>query len=124
MAVHRLPSGAVVIDDAYNANPTSMAAALDALVAIPASRRIAVVGLMAELDEPAAAHRSVADRAAEQGIELIAVGTDLYGVDAERRPDRRRRCSSARARRCSSRRVASPASTVSPPRSLTASAPP
>ena len=46
------PSGAVVIDDAYNANPTSMIAAFDALVAIPARRRIAVVGLMAELDEP------------------------------------------------------------------------
>ena len=29
MAVHRLASGAVVIDDAYNANPTSMAAAFD-----------------------------------------------------------------------------------------------
>ncbi len=81
MAVHRLPSGAVVIDDAYNANPTSMAAALDALMAMPAGRRIAVVGLMAELDEPAEAHREVADRAAEHGIELIAVGTDLYGVE-------------------------------------------
>ncbi len=35
---------------------------------------------MAELDDPAEAHRAVADRAAEHGIELIAVGTDLYGV--------------------------------------------
>ena len=81
MALHRLPSGAVIIDDAYNANPTSMAAALDALMAVPASRRIAIVGLMAELDQPAEAHRVVADRAAEHGIELIAVGTDLYGVE-------------------------------------------
>ena len=81
MAVHRLPSGAVVIDDAYNANPTSMMAALDALVAIPARRRIAVVGLMAELDEPETAHRQIAERAAELGIELIAVGTNLYGLD-------------------------------------------
>ena len=82
MALHRLPSGAVVIDDAYNANPTSMAAAFDALMAVPAVRRIAVVGLMAELDEPAEAHRAVAARAAENGIELIPVGTDLYGVEA------------------------------------------
>ena len=80
MAVHRLRSGAVVIDDAYNANPTSMAAALDALMAIPASRRVAVVGLMAELDDAAAAHRSIAESVVERGIELIAVGTDLYGV--------------------------------------------
>ena len=39
------------------------------------------LGVMAELDDPAAAHRAVADRAAERGIELIAVGTDLYGVE-------------------------------------------
>jgi UDP-N-acetylmuramoyl-tripeptide--D-alanyl-D-alanine ligase len=81
MAVQRLASGAVVIDDAYNANPTSMAAALDALAAIPASRRVAILGLMAELDDPDAAHRAIAERAARQGIELIAVGTDLYGLE-------------------------------------------
>jgi UDP-N-acetylmuramoyl-tripeptide--D-alanyl-D-alanine ligase len=82
MALRRLPSGAVVIDDAYNANPASMAAALDALAAVPARRRVAVVGVMAELDEPVEAHRAVADRAAALGIELIAVGTDLYGMEA------------------------------------------
>jgi UDP-N-acetylmuramoyl-tripeptide--D-alanyl-D-alanine ligase len=81
MAVRRMPSGAVVVDDAYNANPTSMAAALEALAALPASRRVAVVGVMAELDDPAAAHRAIAGRAAELGIELLAVGTDLYGVE-------------------------------------------
>ncbi len=80
MALHRLPSGAVLIDDAYNANPASMAAALDALMAVPARRRVAIVGLMAELDEPAEAHRAIADQARERGIELIAVGTELYGV--------------------------------------------
>ena len=35
---------------------------------------------MAELDEPQAAHRLVAEHAADLGIELIAVGTDLYGI--------------------------------------------
>ena len=82
MAVHRLPSGAVLIDDSYNANPVSMAAALDALVAVPATRRVAVVGLMAELEDAPAAHRQIADQAARHGIELVAVGTELYGVDA------------------------------------------
>jgi UDP-N-acetylmuramoyl-tripeptide--D-alanyl-D-alanine ligase len=81
MAVHRLASGAVVIDDAYNANPTSMAAAFDALAAMPAGRRVAIVGEMAELDDPAPAHRAIAQRAAELGIELVAVGTDLYGTE-------------------------------------------
>lgn len=80
MAVHRLPSGAVVIDDAYNANPTSMRAALDALAALPARRRVAVVGVMAELDDAPAAHRAIARYAAALGIELVAVGTPLYGV--------------------------------------------
>ena len=79
MAVHRLPSGAVLIDDSYNANPVSMAAALDALAAVPAQRRIAVVGLMAELEDAPAAHRQIAEKAARDGIELVAVGTELYG---------------------------------------------
>ena len=86
MAVHRLPTGAVVIDDAYNANPTSMAAALDALMAMPVRRRVAVIGLMAELEDPAEAHRAVADRADRHGIELIAVGTDLYGIQPTEDP--------------------------------------
>ena len=79
-AVHHLASGAIVIDDAYNANPVSMRAGLDALAAIDARRRVAVLGVMAELDEPQAAHREIAEHAADLGIELIAVGTDLYGI--------------------------------------------
>ncbi len=81
MQVGRAWSGATIIDDSYNANPDSMRAALDALVAMPASRRVAVLGRMAELDDPEAGHRQVAADAAERGIELIAVGTSLYGTD-------------------------------------------
>ncbi|HWL43216.1 MAG TPA: UDP-N-acetylmuramoyl-tripeptide--D-alanyl-D-alanine ligase [Ilumatobacter sp.] len=80
MEVGRSRSGAVVVNDAYNANPDSMRAALDALAAIAASRRIAVLGPMAELDDPAAGHTQVAADARERGIELVAIGTDLYGV--------------------------------------------
>ena len=69
-----------MINDAYNANPTSMRAALDALANVDARRRVAVVGLMAELDEPGAAHREIAAHAEALGVELIAVGTDWYGV--------------------------------------------
>ena len=57
-------AGGLVINDAYNANPTSMVAALDALAAVDADRRVAVLGGMAELDDPAAGHRAVAARAA------------------------------------------------------------
>ena len=65
MDLRRAPSGALVLDDSYNANPTSMAAALDALAALPARRRVAVLGVMAELGAgSAAAHREIGARAA------------------------------------------------------------
>ncbi|MET7422901.1 UDP-N-acetylmuramoyl-tripeptide--D-alanyl-D-alanine ligase [Dactylosporangium sp. NPDC005555] len=66
-----------VIDDSYNANPASMAAALRALVAVAAGRRmIAVLGFMAELGEyERTAHEEVGRLAAELGVDrLVAVG--------------------------------------------------
>lgn len=86
MEVSTTPGGATVVNDAYNANPTSMLAALDALAAMDADRRIAVLGLMAEIDDPVPAHRAVAARADELGVELVAVDTDLYGVDGVHDP--------------------------------------
>jgi len=82
MEVETAPSGLVVVNDAYNANPASMAAGLEALASLAvAGRKIAVVGLMAELGGyEAAAHADVADLAGRLGIDLLAVGTDLYGV--------------------------------------------
>jgi UDP-N-acetylmuramoyl-tripeptide--D-alanyl-D-alanine ligase len=80
MQVLTAPGGAVVVNDAYNANPTSALAALDAIAAMPARRRIAVLGLMAEIEDPAAGHRRVATHAARLGIEVVAAGVDLYGV--------------------------------------------
>ena len=80
MEVTTTPSGAIVVNDAYNANPTSMRAALDAVAAMTASRRIAVLGLMAELDEPGPAHREIAAYALDLGIDVVPTGVDLYGV--------------------------------------------
>lgn len=80
MEVSTTGSGVVVINDAYNANPTSMAAALDSLARLQARRRFAVLGTMAELGvEGPAAHRGVADRARELGITVIAVDEPAYG---------------------------------------------
>ncbi|HSW45026.1 MAG TPA: UDP-N-acetylmuramoyl-tripeptide--D-alanyl-D-alanine ligase [Phycisphaerae bacterium] len=66
-----------LINDAYNANPASMAAAVDVLVSMPASgRRVLVVGDMHELG-PAAAdlHREVASRIGQSAVDVvIAVG--------------------------------------------------
>ncbi|MFT6290745.1 MAG: UDP-N-acetylmuramoyl-tripeptide--D-alanyl-D-alanine ligase [Ilumatobacter sp.] len=80
MEVLTLPSGAIVVNDAYNANPTSMRAALDAVAAMDGTRRYAVLGLMGELDDLEGGHHQVAQHAIECGVDLIAVGTDLYGI--------------------------------------------
>ncbi len=80
MDLRRTGAGGVVINDAYNANPTSMRAALDSLAAFDADRRIAVLGGMGELGEGSdAAHREVAGHAATLGIEVIAVACPAYG---------------------------------------------
>ncbi len=84
MDLRRAPSGALVLNDAYNANPTSMAAALRALARLGAGsgRRVAVLGAMAELGESSAeAHRSVAALAESLGTEVVAVDTAAYGVE-------------------------------------------
>jgi UDP-N-acetylmuramoyl-tripeptide--D-alanyl-D-alanine ligase len=80
MNVIRNNSGAVVVDDAYNANPSSMSAALQSLQSMNAKRRVAFVGLMAELANPEHEHREIAALAQRLGIELVAVNTDAYGV--------------------------------------------
>lgn len=67
------------LDDSYNANPDSMAAALRTLVAMPCEgRRIAVLGRMGELGtESENGHRSVGEVAAEVGIDaLLTVGDE------------------------------------------------
>ena len=61
------PGRREVVNDAYNANPASVGAALDALAAMAAGRRIAVLGLMAELDDPGPARPEVAARAEALG---------------------------------------------------------
>jgi UDP-N-acetylmuramoyl-tripeptide--D-alanyl-D-alanine ligase len=72
-----LPGGGVLVNDAWNANPVSMRAALEHLVQLAAGRRtIAVLGDMAELgDYSAEGHREVGSAAAELGIaEVVAIG--------------------------------------------------
>jgi UDP-N-acetylmuramoyl-tripeptide--D-alanyl-D-alanine ligase len=88
MEVRTNPGGAVIINDSYNANPTSMAAALDALSAVDAKRRIAILGVMAELGESAQAdHLLIIERAHSAGIVTIAVDAPLYGSSTTHVPD-------------------------------------
>jgi UDP-N-acetylmuramoyl-tripeptide--D-alanyl-D-alanine ligase len=72
-----LPGGGLLINDAYNANPVSMRAALAYLAdRAGGRRRVAILGDMAELGRTGPAyHREVGEAAAELGVdELLAVG--------------------------------------------------
>jgi UDP-N-acetylmuramoyl-tripeptide--D-alanyl-D-alanine ligase len=65
--------GAAVLDDAYNANPTSMIAALRTLAALP-GRRIAVLGDMLELGAAEdLSHAEVLATAASLGLDQVWV---------------------------------------------------
>lgn len=84
MSVDRLSSGAVLIDDAYNANPTSVRAGLDALLALDEPNRTAVLGVMAELgDDSNQLHRDIAETCRQMSVRLIAVDAPAYGPHAE-----------------------------------------
>ncbi|MFJ2258401.1 UDP-N-acetylmuramoyl-tripeptide--D-alanyl-D-alanine ligase [Streptomyces sp. NPDC087844] len=77
MEVTERPDGVTVVNDAYNANPESMRAALRALAAMGKGRRTwAVLGQMAELgDEALAEHDAVGRLAVRLNVsKLVAVG--------------------------------------------------
>lgn len=80
MELHERPDGLIVLNDAYNANPDSMRAALDALGVIGADadvvRTVAVLGPMFELGETSAAeHAGIGRHAVAAGIsQVVGVG--------------------------------------------------
>nr|WP_204263895.1 UDP-N-acetylmuramoyl-tripeptide--D-alanyl-D-alanine ligase [Geodermatophilus normandii] len=84
MEVTRRADGVTVVNDAYNANPESMRAALAALAGLPATRRVAVLGGMAELGPDAdAEHERLGRDATASGVDLlVAVGPDAVGMVA------------------------------------------
>jgi UDP-N-acetylmuramoyl-tripeptide--D-alanyl-D-alanine ligase len=83
--VVELPGGVTVVNDCYNANPMSMRAALDHLAASAAARRIAVLGVMAELGPGSEGyHREIGAHAARLGIDvLVPVGEEAIGYTEE-----------------------------------------
>lgn len=76
MNLFPMPGGGILLDDSYNANPLSAAAALKILgLQQGEGRKIAVLGDMLELGEDAASmHREIGALAAEQADLLLAVG--------------------------------------------------
>jgi UDP-N-acetylmuramoyl-tripeptide--D-alanyl-D-alanine ligase len=90
MEVTERPDGVLVVNDAYNANPESMAAALRALTTMARGRRSwAVLGEMAELG-PAATdeHRRIGELTAELGVDRVVVvgpaAQPMYAAARER----------------------------------------
>ena len=81
MDLATLSNGLRLLDDTYNASPTSMRAALLSLAGLPAVRRFAVLGTMAELGPGAAeAHLAIAAEAQALGIRVISVAEPRYGL--------------------------------------------
>jgi UDP-N-acetylmuramoyl-tripeptide--D-alanyl-D-alanine ligase len=83
MEVTRRPDGITVINDAYNANPDSVRAALAALSTMARGRRaFAVLGQMTELgDDAERLHETVGEAAAAAGLAaLIVVGADAAPI--------------------------------------------
>jgi UDP-N-acetylmuramoyl-tripeptide--D-alanyl-D-alanine ligase len=79
MEVTERPDGVIVVNDAYNASPEAVAAALDAVRVMAAGRRAyAVLGRMAELGERSREfHEQAGVAAALTGLAgLIAVGDE------------------------------------------------
>lgn len=75
-------NGITVIDDTYNANPDSVAAAIETLSELPVNngaRRVVVLGMMAELGVHAdAEHLRIGRLAAGKNLQVVTVGA---GVD-------------------------------------------
>jgi UDP-N-acetylmuramoyl-tripeptide--D-alanyl-D-alanine ligase len=85
----QVAGGVQVIDDAYNANPASMRAALATLVEMRAERRLAVLGEMKELGPAAESeHEALGEAVALAGVALfVSCGglADMIGRAAARR---------------------------------------
>jgi UDP-N-acetylmuramoyl-tripeptide--D-alanyl-D-alanine ligase len=73
MEIHHLKGGKTLINDAYNANPQSMALALETLVEVKGKgRAIAVLGDMLELgDFTEEAHRELGEKVGRLSIDLL-----------------------------------------------------
>jgi UDP-N-acetylmuramoyl-tripeptide--D-alanyl-D-alanine ligase len=85
MDVFDRPDGVTVIDDSYNANPDSAAAALRALAAVGRGRRtVAVLSYLAELGEhERAGHEQVGRLAVELGVDRVVVVGELAAPIAQ-----------------------------------------
>ncbi len=120
---HRLTVGTgehafTLIDDAYNASPASMRAAIDVLSMMapdPGGRRVLIVADMLELGEHGPAlHRELAPLIADAGIDVVHTAGPLAGVlrDALPAEMRGRHAGDARALAAQAEELAAPGDVV------------
>ena len=70
----------ILIEDAYNANPTSMSAALDNLAAVQAPQKAAMLGDMRELgEESVAEHIAILKKLASLDLDLVCLVGEEFG---------------------------------------------
>lgn len=96
MQIIDLPGGIHVVNDSYNANPASMAAALKTVVGFGTKcRRVALLGDMFELGRSAVeAHRGVGELVAKLGYDYLCV----TGEHGENIAETARRCGMRKSR--------------------------
>ncbi|HEX7016176.1 MAG TPA: UDP-N-acetylmuramoyl-tripeptide--D-alanyl-D-alanine ligase [Cyclobacteriaceae bacterium] len=76
-----------IILDAYNANPSSMQAAIENLLAMPGSRKVLILGDMFELgDESEREHRLLASTIKQHGFSEVYLCGTLMAVAADELP--------------------------------------
>jgi UDP-N-acetylmuramoyl-tripeptide--D-alanyl-D-alanine ligase len=80
-----VPTRVTIVNDCYNANPMSMRAALDDLVAAAPGRRVAVLGDMLELGhDEERFHKEVGAYARDRGVDvLVTVGPRAAAMDGD-----------------------------------------
>lgn len=77
---HRLqalagPNDSIILDDTYNSSPTALDSAIDTLLAVPARRRIVVLGEMRELGKYSEdLHRQAAQRIYKEKLDMVFLG--------------------------------------------------
>ncbi len=68
----------LVVNDAYNASPMSMVAAIDTMLEVAKGRKVAVLGDMLELGPIAvSAHEAIGEKLAQCGIEIVVTVGEL-----------------------------------------------
>lgn len=86
LRIERTATGVRVINDAYNANPLSMAASLRTLAGLSGRRRVALLGDMLELGaSEAGAHADVLDLVSSLGLDLVGLAGPRFQAAARGR---------------------------------------